>query len=321
MAIEYQTALDAYMTLFPDGRERLATEGGADEFNQWWGTLEQQQITPEALTALTKMMAARPEQKAEFLKQGGDVKGYLDRMVEFWKGPGGHAAAQNMGQFQPELDVIDAYGYEINPVVKPTLDPGGNVAGDRFIGQEMWDRLLQSLEEDKVNRDKAQGIVDDVNRSIDAEIDRNQGLITGRANTEQYLKDWPDVAAWAAEAVRNGNYPTLDAAAKAHFEAHGRKEGRTMPIITRLQEEYDQTNKSVGELKGASETAAASKLKALEDRKAEMTAALERMSATAAVRSTRRRRSCAKRWAYSRQSAAPRRKNYPMRGSSPRIRR
>ncbi len=280
MALDYQTVLNAYTQLFPDGQAKLAAPGGGDEFNQWWGQLEQNQVTPEMLDALTKLMIAKPDQRAEFLKQGGDVKGFIDRMVDFWSGEGGHAAAQNINQFGPEMAVIDAAGYQINPDVAPTINPQGNVAGDQFIGETLWNQyLLPSIEQDRIDRERAGVITGDVDRSIDAALAANREITEGRMNTDQYLKQNPDVAAWAAEAVANGAYPDLDTAAKAHYASFGKNEGRPVFYIPRLQDEYKQTQTTVGELTKSAENAAAARLEALDQRKLEMTTALERMSA------------------------------------------
>lgn len=82
----------------------------AVDFNQFAG-----QFPPQVLQAVAALFAAKPEAEQKFLTDArGDLKGYLDSVVG-WFSDFGSQVADKLDQFGPELGLLDALGFEVDP--------------------------------------------------------------------------------------------------------------------------------------------------------------------------------------------------------------
>lgn len=155
-----------------------------------------------------------------------------------------------------------------------TLDPNGTP-----YEQELFKRIIDNyvnpdLAADAKRRKDAEGIVTDVNRSLDNAITVNNEVFGGVPNWNAYLQENPDIAAWAQSEVAAGRYPNVAAAAAKHYEAYGKAEGRKLPTQTRLDAENQNANAATAAMRASAAEAAATRLAALDQRKSELTAAI-----------------------------------------------
>lgn len=242
------------------------------------------QYTPEQLAAAQAILASKPEQIAQHTLADGsfNLPGFIDGTVGWWS-DFGHTVSDKLDQFAPELALMDAMGYAINPEAAGEV---GTFAPNDPSAIPLEQQLLQTVIENYGNpdmaadagrRDEANRIVADVNRSLDGALRINDELVSGAFDSTGYLTANPDVAAWAQQAVAGGSFPDLAAAARHHYEAFGKAEGRQANFVTRLQQENQTADDTAARLAKSAADAAQTRLDALDQRKVEMTAALDRM--------------------------------------------
>ncbi len=276
--MDYETVLQQHQTLFP-GADYSRPET-IEAFNSWWSQIEA--LPPGVWDAAFKLMMEKPDQRVAFVRDyGADLNKWLDGVVGWWS-ENGHTAGPNINEYGTEIGLLDALGYQVNPAAVParTLDPNNPNAvplEQELLNTIIKDYINPDLDADKKRREDAGQIVGDITGALDKALQINNEVLAGTFDSKGYLTRNPDVAAWAAQAVANGQYPDLATAAKGHYDTFGKNEGREATTVTRLQLENQMADQTAANIAKSAEDAAKVRLDALDQRKGEMTAALAEM--------------------------------------------
>src|SRR4051812_33346868 len=185
--------------------------------------------SPEGLAAIQVILAAKPDQIAIHTRPDGsfDADSFVNGTLGWWQG-NGYQVADKLDQFGPEMKLFDALGYTINPAAggaAGTLasnNPNAVSLEQQLFGQILQNYINPDMAADAQRRADANGIVGNINRSLDQAIATNNEVNGGIFDGQGYLKQNPDVAAWAQDAVAKGQYADLNSAAKAHYETFGK---------------------------------------------------------------------------------------------------
>jgi len=223
--IDYQKALNAYLSLIP-GAE-VSSPQGQEAFNAFWGSASE---LPDGAFDAAMQVLAKPDQRDAFVRQyGGNMKAWVDSFTGWW-GANGHTVSDKLQQFGPEMALIDALGFKVNPeAVSPTSATTG--AGAVPLEQQLFNKIIQDyigpdLTADAARRAEATQVVTDINRSLDTAVGINNRALDGtRLREEQAMAD-ETAARLAASAAT---------AAQARLAALDQRKTEMTAALTRMQ--------------------------------------------------------------------------------------
>lgn len=234
------------------------------------------QYSPQVLQAVQSILDAKPEQIAQNTGADGqfNLPGFLESTLGWWS-DNGHQVADKLDQFAPEMALLDALGYQVNPAAVPAGSPGSSNAslntegGGVPLEQGLLQTTLPRLVAD-VNADTGRAALADqlANAAVTGtnaattQLQRTQG---GHFDGTTYLQQNPDVkAAFDAQHAANPGV-TADQFAEQHYLNYGQREGRQPAYIqsAQLAQDFNNANQTVAANIAAANQAAQTNLAAL----------------------------------------------------------
>lgn len=232
---------------------------------------------PQAvLDAVQAILAAKPEQVEQNTGADGqfNLPGFLDSTVGWWS-ENGHQVADRLDQFGPEVQLLDALGYQVNPQAIPAGSPGstagslnttgGGVPLEEGLLQTVLPRLTGDIAADAGRAAIADNLANTAvqgTQGLQTIFQRTQG---GHFDSNTYFAQNPDVkAAFDAQHAANPNV-TADQFAEQHYLNYGQREGRQPAYIqsAQLAQDFNNANRTVADNIAAANQAATSQQAAL----------------------------------------------------------
>lgn len=253
----------------------------AVDLNQFAG-----QFPPQVLQAVGALFAAKPSEEQRFLHDAqGDLRGYLDSVVG-WFSDNGSQVADKLSDFAPEIGLLDALGYRVNPqaVSSTAIDPNGGVPLEQGILQQVWPNLQGQIDADAGRQQTVTNLTNQTNTAF-GNLRDTLDMASVAFDAQRYFSDNPDVAQ-AFNGAPNGPTPgtktingqpmTAAQFAQYHFNTWGRNEGRQPAYTSGVLQNQQRVNADAGAAQTtAAQTAARSTLDALNQQYASMQANLQ----------------------------------------------
>lgn len=158
------------------------------------------QFPPQVLQALTALFTAKPDREQFFLQNyANDLQGFLDAEVGWWSENGAQQAG-NLQAFGPELALIDALGFEIDPAAaqaaganNATLDPNGIP-----LEQDLLQTALPGLLNDVAGDAGRQTLVQTLSDQAIADTDAARAALSPEANAARLAAEQAQAAQTAS---------------------------------------------------------------------------------------------------------------------------
>jgi hypothetical protein len=248
------------------------------------------QYPQEVLDAVVRILESKPEQVQQFLDAatgGFDLPGFLESTLGWW-GENGAQVADKLDQFAPEMALIDALGYQVNPAAVPatigTIAQNGGTPIEQGILQTVWPGLSTQIAGDAGRQATVTDLTNQTNAAFGSLRDTlGQSAMT--FDSRRYFQDNPDVAAafnglpaGTAPGARNfnGRELTADQFAQQHYETYGKNEGRQPAYTSQvLDNQINAANTAATAQTAAAQAAAQSQLTALQQQFTTMQGALQ----------------------------------------------
>jgi hypothetical protein len=233
------------------------------------------QFPQPVLDAVQAIFAKDPGQEQRFLQDaGGDLAGYIESVVG-WFSDFGSQVADRLDQFGPEMALINAMGYDVNPQAIPAGAPGstqaslnttgGGVPLEQGLLQTVVPGLVADVNADAGRRTLADNLANTAVQGSQGATDILQRTQGGHFDGATYFRNNPDVAA-AFESQRAANpNVTADQFAEQHYLNNGQREGRQPAYVqsAQLAQDFNNANTTVAANIAAANQAAQTNLAAL----------------------------------------------------------
>lgn len=225
---------------------------------------------PAVLQAVQAIFTAKPEQEQTFLNDyGGDLGQWLNAFQGWWTANGSSVASQ-LDQFGPEIGLLGALGFDINPQAVPPGTLNTNGSGQPLeVGllNATLPAMLTDVNGDAARRNLVGSLATTALSGVSAAattIGRTQG---GGFDGRAYLQANPDVSA-EYQRQRGAGLTTLDENqfAERHYLQFGQREGRqpAYTLSSQLAGDYNNANQTTAANIAANNTAFQTQLGALQ---------------------------------------------------------
>lgn len=238
---------------------------------------------PDAvLDALAALFAAKPDQEAFFLNSaGGDVKAYIDSTLGWWGENGG--SISDLSSYGPEMALINALGYDVNPTSGTLNTTGGGVPLEQGVLQIALPSIINDINRDEQRRNLATSLGNQTIAGAAGAASALQRTQGGGFDGRRYFELYPDVLAeYNRQGGQQGTGLTPAQFAERHYAEFGQREGRTPAYINSAQLNQDLTQ--IGQNTQANiaslQQATATLQQNLTGNLAERAAALQQLTAT-----------------------------------------
>ena len=188
-----------------------------------------EQITPQVRAAVENILRAKPEQRAQFTGPDGqfDINSFLESTLGWWS-DNGWQVADKLDQFGPEMQLLDALGYE----------PAGGTT-PRPLEQGLLETALPGLMGDVASDEQRRTLAGALGQQALAGTNAATNILSrslgGGFDGARYFQQYPDVAAafnqqpdgsQPGTKVNGGREQTADQFAEQHYLENGKTEGR-----------------------------------------------------------------------------------------------
>lgn len=249
------------------------------------------QYPPQVLQAIQGIFTSKPEQESVFLNDyNGDMAYWLEAFTNWWS-ENGYQVADKLNEFGPELGLIDALGFEIDPTATTTpsatdpaappvapadqpvgiIDPAGQPLEQALL-EQVAPGLLDQIVGDEARQDQVADLTNQTNQGY-----QNLGALLGQSQTtfdgQAYFRAYPDVAqfyqslpdgATPGTKAINGRDMTPSQFAQNHYQEFGREEGRNPSYSSDLLRSQNvNADQTTAAIVAAAQTAASAQLGAL----------------------------------------------------------